>query len=123
MKTLTASTSIRGLIGAAIFIALTSSFSTAFAADAGTGAVSVNVRFTDLNISKPPAALVLYNRIQRAAESACSYWWFKTDADQNRCVHDAIADAVTKVNHPALFAVYKAKNKTPPPVTLLSQSR
>jgi hypothetical protein len=28
--------------------------------------------------------------------------------DQVRCVHDAIANAVTKVNRPALFAVYNA---------------
>jgi hypothetical protein len=66
---------------------------------------------------------VLYARINAAAESACSFYWFTSDADQNRCVHDAIANAVMKVNQPALFAVYNAKNKTSLPTTLLSQGR
>ena len=40
-----------------------------------------------------------------------------------RCVHDAIANAVTKINQPALSAVYHAKNKTSVPSNLVSQSR
>lgn len=123
MDRLTASTGLRGLIVTAIMGALASSFGVVWAADATTESVSVNVRSADLNISGPTGALVLYNRIHSAAENACSYWWFKTDADQNRCVHDAIASTVTKVNHPALFAVYNAKNKAPLPGTLVSQSR
>jgi UrcA family protein len=121
MNTLTASTRLRGLTAAAIVGALAASFSAAFAAE--TSSVSVNVGFADLDISSPAGALVLYNRIQRAAEGACSYYWFKTDADQNRCVYDAVANAVSRVNHPRLFAVYKAKNKTPLPAPLVSQSR
>ncbi len=85
--------------------------------------VSVTVKSADLNISNPSGALVLYNRIRAAAESGCSYYWFERDADQVRCVHDAIANAVTKVNRPALFAVYNANNKKPLPTALLSQSR
>lgn len=121
MNTLTASKHIHALIPAAIFGALFSGLSAVSAADGGS--VSVDVRFADLNISSPSGALVLYNRIHKAAEGACSYYWFKTDADQNRCVHDAIASAVTKVNHAGLFAVYIAKNKTPLPDTLVSQTR
>jgi UrcA family protein len=122
MNTLTASPGLRGVIATAIFGALGSSFSAVCAADARSETVSLNVKFADLNISSPADALMLYNRIQRAAEGACSYWWFKTDADQTRCVHDAIANAVTKVNHPRLFAVYNAKHKTPLPAALVSQS-
>ena len=48
---------------------------------------------------------MLYVRINAAAQNACSYYWFKSDADQNRCVNGAIANAVTKINQPALFAV------------------
>jgi UrcA family protein len=123
MNTLTASTSFRSLIAAAIFGALASSFGAALAAGTGPDPVSVNVRSSDLNISSPQGALVLYNRIHSAAENACGYWWFKTDAEQNRCVHDAIANTVARVNDPALYAVYNAKNKAPLPGTLVSQSR
>jgi len=81
------------------------------------------VKFADLNISKPSGALVLYDRIRAAAQDVCAYYWFKTDADEALCVHDAIANAVTKVNQPALSAVYNAKYKTSVPSTLVSQSR
>lgn len=123
MSTLTTSTGFRSLIAAAIFGALASGFGAALAADTDPDSVSVSVRSSDLNISSPQGALVLYNRIHSAAENACAYWWFKTDAEQDRCVHDAIANTVTKVNHPALYAVYNAKNKAPLPGTLVSQRR
>lgn len=122
MNSLFTSTGLRGLITTAMLGALASSFGVAWATDVSTGSVSVNVRFSDLNISNPAGALVLYNRIQRAAENACSYYWFKTNADENRCVQGAIANAVAKVNHPRLFAIYNKKNKTPQAVTLLSRS-
>ena len=117
MNTSTASTGLRGLI--AIFGALASSAVSA----ADPSSVSVSVKFADLTISSPSGALVLYERIRAAAQGACSYYWFKTDADETRCVHDAIANAVTKVNQPALSAVYNAKYKILVPSTLVSQSR
>jgi UrcA family protein len=123
MNTLTASTGLRGLIATAIFGALAASFSTVSAADASSKPINVNVKSADLNISSPAGARVLYERIRAAAENACSYYWFKSDADQVRCVHDAIANTVTKVDRPALFAVYNAKNKTPLPTALVSQTR
>jgi UrcA family protein len=121
MNTSTASTGLRGLIATAIFGALVSSFSAVSAADSSS--VSINVKFADLTISSPSGALVLYERIRAAAQGACSYYWFKTDADEARCVHDAIANAVTKVDQPALSAVYNTKYKTSVPSTLVSQSR
>ena len=121
MNSSTASNGLRGLIATAIFGALASSFSAVSAADPGS--VSVTVKSADLSISTPASALVLYNRIRAAAENACSYYWFETDAAEARCVHDAIANAVAKVNQPALSAVYHAKYKTPGPSTLVSQSR
>jgi UrcA family protein len=123
MNTLTNSTGLRGLIAAAIFGALAASFSAVAAADANSKPVSVNVKSADLNLSSPAGARVLYDRIRAAAESACSYYWFERDADQIRCIHDAIAKAVTRVNRPTLFAVYNAKNKTPLPTALVSQTR
>ncbi|MGH9645092.1 MAG: UrcA family protein [Terriglobales bacterium] len=121
MNTLTTRSSLHGLIAVAIFGVLASSFSAVSTADPST--VSVNVKFADLNLSSASGARVLYDRIRRAAQGGCSYYLFETDADEARCVHDAIANAVTKVNHPALFAVYDAKNKTPRATPLVSQSR
>jgi len=123
MNTMTPSSGPRGLIATAILGALASSVSAVSAADAGTEPVSLTVKFADLNVSQPRGAAVLYGRINVAAENACSFYWFKSDADEERCVHDAIANAVMKVNQPALFVVYNAKNKTQLPTTLVSQSR
>jgi UrcA family protein len=120
MNTSIASTGLRGLIATAIFGALASSFSAISAADPSS--VSIKVKFADLNMSSPSGALVLYERIRAAALGACSYYWFETNADEGRCVHDAIANAVTKVNQPALSAVYNTKYKTSVPSTLVSQS-
>ena len=121
MNTSTPSTGLRGLIATAIFGALALSLSAVCAADPSSAGVPV--KFADLNISSPSGALVLYGRIRAAAQSACSYFWFKTDADEARCVQNTIAKAVTKVNQPALSAVYDAKYKTSAPSPLVSQSR
>ena len=122
MNTSTASTGLRGLIATAIFGALASSFSAVSAADTSSS-VSITVKFADLKISNPSSAHVLYERIRAAAQGACSYYWFKTDADEARCVHDAIANAVAEVNQPELSAVYNAKYKTLASGTLVSQRR
>ena len=121
MNTSTASTGLRGLIATAIFGALAASFSAVSAADPG--AVNITVKFADLNISSTSGARVLYERIRASAQGACAYYWFHTDADDARCVHDAIAKAVTKINQPALSAVYNAKYRTSAQSTLVSQIR
>src|SRR5262249_40681513 len=84
MNASTFSIGLRGLIATAIFGALASSFSAVSAADAGSAGVTV--KYADLNIASPSGALVLYERIRAAAQSACSYFWFKTDADEARCL-------------------------------------
>jgi UrcA family protein len=121
MNTSTPSTGLRDLIATATFGALASSFSAVSAAD--TTSASVTVKYADLKIASPSGARVLYERIRAAAQSACNYYWFERDADAARCVHNAITNAVTKVNQPALSAVYNAKFKTSAPGTLVSQSR
>ncbi|HEX8797620.1 MAG TPA: UrcA family protein [Terriglobales bacterium] len=121
MNTLSPSTSLRCLVATAIFGALTSSCSAVSAADPSSAGVTV--RYADLNIASPSGALVLYERIRAAAQGACSYFWFKTDADEARCLQNTIAKAVSTVNEPALSAVYNAKFKTSAPSTLVSQSR
>ena len=121
MNTSTAFTGLRGLTAIVIFGALAASLSAVSAADPSS--VSVRVKTADLNIAKPSDALVLYSRIAAAAQGACSYYWFERDADEARCVHDAIANVVSKINRPELSSVYNAKYKASVPNTLVSQSR
>jgi UrcA family protein len=121
MNTSTPSTPLLGLIATAIFGALASIFSPVSAADPSFA--SITVKYADLNIASRSGALVLYERIRAAAESACSYFVFETDGEEARCVHNAIASAVAEVDQPALSAVFHAKFKTLPVRTLLSQSR
>lgn len=114
-------TGLRGLIAAGILGVLASSFSAVSAADPSP--VSVTVKYGDLNIARPSGARVLYQRIEEAAQAACSYYWFETDAAEARCVNGAITNAVTKVHQPALSAIYDAKFKIPAPAALVSRSR
>jgi UrcA family protein len=121
MNPSTTSTGLRGLIATAIFGFLGLGLCVVAAADPG--AESRTVKFADLNISNASGAHVLYRRIRAAAQVVCSYYFFATDTDKARCVRDATADAVTKINQPALSAVYNANNKTSVPSGLVSQSR
>jgi len=106
------STGLRGLVAAAIAVVLAQSLSTVCAADPSSA--SRTVKYADLNISDRSGAQVLYMRILAAAQVVCSYDPFATDADKARCVREATADAVTKINQPALSAV-------PAPTSLVSQ--
>ena len=77
--------------------------------------LQVTVKFADLNISQPPGATVLYNRIRAAARSVCSPFDRGGILDKmafGTCIQKSIADAVTAVNAPALTAVYSAKTRS-----------
>lgn len=52
-------------------------------------------------------AIVTREREPHAAQFACSYYFYGTDADKARCVRDVTAVAVTKIKQPALSAGYK----------------
>jgi UrcA family protein len=121
MKPSTTSTGLRGLIATAIFGFLGLGLCVVGAADPSDE--SRTVKFADLNMSNPSSAHVLYRRIRAAAQVACSYYFFATDTDKARCVRDATADAVTRINQPALSTVYNVNNKMSVPGSLVSQSR
>ena len=121
MSTSSPSSGLRGLIATAIFGALASSFSAVSAADLSSA--NISVKYAVLNLASRSGALVLYERIRTAAQSACNYFWFETDAAEARCVQNTIASAVTKIDRPALSAVYNAKFKISAPSRLVSQSR
>ena len=125
MNTMTLSTRLPSLIATAIFSALASSVATVCTAADSSDPPSTVVKYGDLNISTAQDAAALYVRIRWAAEGVCPQFdgrdlGFKMYKDA--CVNKAITDAVTKVNEPALSAVYNAKHQTQRP-TLLSQSR
>ena len=111
MNISTLTNGLRGLMFAAIVSGIASGGSLVSAAD--TSSISFSVKYADLNVTSPSGARVLYERIRAAAQAGCSYYLFATEEDEARCVHDAIANAVTKVNQPALTAVFDAKFKTP----------
>jgi UrcA family protein len=121
VKTSITSTGLHGLIANAMFGFLGLGLCVVAAADPG--AESRTVKFADLDMSNPSSAQVLYRRIRAAAQVVCSYHFFLTDTDKAQCVRDATADAVTKINQPALSVVYNANNKTSAPSCLVSQTR
>jgi len=117
-----ATSGLRGLIATAIFGFLGLGFCV-IAGAADPSAESRTVKFADLDISNPSDAHVLYRRIRAAAQVVCSHYFFATDTDKARCVRDATADAVTRINRCELSAVYNANNKTSAPSRLVSQTR
>jgi UrcA family protein len=121
MNPSTTSTGLRGLVAAAVFGFLGIGLCGVAIADPSDA--SRTVKFADLDISNPSDAHVLYRRIRAAAQVVCSYEFFATDTDKARCVRGVTADAVTRINQPALSAVYNANNKTSVPGSLVSQSR
>lgn len=121
MNPSTTSTGRRGLVAAAFFGFLGLGLCVVAVADPGDA--SRTVKFADLDPSNPSDAHVVYRRIRAAAQVVCSYEFFATDTDQSRCVRGATADAVTRINQPALSAVYNANNKISVPGSLVSQSR
>ena len=123
MKTLTASTNLPRLVAATILGTLTlGCAAVCVASDSGDVSHAV-VKFGDLNLSSPDAAAVLYRRIRAAAYDVCGS--FDTDirdlpalSAQDTCVHNAVRNAVAKVNQPALSAIYNARNSDPLPITV-----
>lgn len=114
----------RRFVVTAIAGALALGFAMTSSADQSHDVRQVTVKFADLNISNPEGAAALYGRIRAAASRVCApdqYSSFPFRSRTDDCIHKAIADAVTKVNQSALYAVYNQHNKTPLPATLLSQ--
>jgi UrcA family protein len=121
MNASSASIRLLGVAASAILCALASGLGAVSAAESSS--VSLIVKFADLDISDKPGARVLYRRIRAAALDACSHYWFERDADEARCVHDAIASAVSRINQPELSAAYRANYQAVVPHDLASRSR
>ena len=123
MKTLIASTNLPRLVAATILGTLTlGCAAVCVASDSGDVPHAV-VKFGDLNLSSPDGATKLYGRIKGAAKDVCGS--FDTNARDltdlaavNTCIHNAVRDAVARVNQPALSAIYNARNGDPLPITV-----
>jgi UrcA family protein len=107
----------------ALLIAAVSGFA-GIGCAADTGQLRAVVKYGDLNVSSPEGATVLYSRIRAAAEQVCRPFDSRDlvlKGAKDACVHHAMADAVNKVDQPALFSVYNAKNRISKPVMLVSR--
>jgi UrcA family protein len=116
----------RRLIAAAIGIAMISSFSTLCSAAGTPEAPKTLVKYADLDLSTSQGATALYNRIHFAAEGVCA-GYFHDDlvarSSWKLCMQEAIEGAVTKVNRPALSAVYATKYGVQQPANILTADR
>jgi UrcA family protein len=123
MNTLTTVSFFRTIIATALF-GTAASFAVSPAIADSFDPPQVTVKYADLNVASSAGAAALYARIQHAAENVCSQFDRSgLDAFEQRkaCMHKAIFGAVTKVNAPALSALYGAKTGTEVPTRLVSR--
>ena len=122
MKTPIASAKLPRVITTAMLAALALSCGTVCLAG---DQVEVNqrlVKFGDLDLAHRQGAAALYSRIVNAARGVCG--WSIDEAireirmNVQHCIDKAIADAVTRVGHPQLIAIYNANNRQPLPIVL-----
>jgi UrcA family protein len=85
----------------------------AVAADWSDDVPTVAVSYGDLNLDRAEGAATLYRRIRAGASYVCRSLESR-DVDRElqweRCIHEATAKAVAKVDEPVLTAYYRAKN-------------
>lgn len=115
MKPMTNANRFHCLVATSLFSVLSLNLAAALPAAAdGFDALKEIVKYDDLDVSRSPGAAVLYGRIHAAAQKVCSPFEGRSVSDKTHtaCVKKAIADAVTTVNEPKLFAVYSAKTGT-----------
>jgi UrcA family protein len=123
MNTMTHTIKLQHMTATVLFSALALSFAAMCPAGDTTGANQSTVKYADLNVSSPAGAAALYARINVAAGGVCRPLDGRDLASKtqfDRCVHKAIADAVSKVNQPALYSIYNGKNSTQKPIMLAS---
>lgn len=126
VNTKSSSSRLLGLYAATIVCAVASGLTAVCAAADSSDFPSVVVKFADLNLSNPAGVTVLYRRINAAARDVCKSYDIRSGSSTrpgraDPCVRKAIQDAVNKVGHPALLAVYNAKYpQQPMPITVAS---
>jgi len=126
MNSMITSRSLGRILATAILGAFACTLATVCTAADPMDSPQTTVNFADLNASNPEGAAAIYARIERAAREVChplEERYFRSTV-HDACVHKAIADAVAKIDRPALFNVYNAHNGRPTPIALAAtQSR
>lgn len=100
---------------------LTSVVATASGSDGSVPAYKI--RFEDLDLDTAAGNEQLYGRIRMGAESVCRHWKAKDlirVAEHKRCMEDAVADAVAKLDRPRLTACYLSHHGGQPPLAVSS---
>jgi UrcA family protein len=113
MTTTTTSLGFRSVLATAVFGAFACGLTAVCTAAEPTDTWQTTVKYSDNAVSNSEGAAALYARIQQAARQVCSPLDgrdLSSQAQMSACVHKAIADAVAKVDRPALFAAYNAHN-------------
>ena len=117
MNTMTRSNPIRCTLAVTVIGAFALGVGTITAAADDLAVPQATIRFGDLNLASPQGAKVLYERIVSASYIVCQPF----DRDRNdqpapfaaqACQRKLIADAVTKIGKPALYAAYNNRNAT-----------
>jgi UrcA family protein len=121
MNIVTTSLNLRAVLAAAALGVVACSLASVCTAADSTNPLQTTVKYADLKISTGDGAAALYFRIQGAARQVCLPF-DRAELSSKRimgvCVHKAIADAVAKVDQPALFAIYTAHNDQPTSIVL-----
>lgn len=113
MTTITAVSRFGAAIATVFIGMVATAFSISPAAADGLNGPAITVKFHDLDVSTPQGAEMLYARIRAAAYDVCLEFDSRHNmsalVQRDGCVEDMILTAVTKLNNPALSAVYGAK--------------
>jgi UrcA family protein len=123
MNTMNTANRFHSLIAASLVSVLCSSLAALPAVADSFEPLKETVKFGDLDISHSQGAAALYHRIHAAAQKVCSPFdgsGVSAKMHLDACVKKAVADAVTTVNEPTLFAVYSAKMGKPQPARVAS---
>jgi UrcA family protein len=119
------SQNLRRLFAVAVISTFAAGFSAA-RADESVDARRAIVKYADLAVTSPQGAAALYHRIWGAAVTVCRP--LNDDSLTGKhamdgCIHKAVADAISRVDQPALSLVYRAKNPEPAPPALTAVNR
>jgi len=109
------------VVASAILSSLALGFATASSAGEGSTPPQVIVKFADLDVSTSRGAAILYGRIEGAAETVCARMYISAEAyrwAKRTCLPKVIGEAVTKVDRPALSALFASHYGVSPPVLL-----
>jgi UrcA family protein len=104
----------RTLIAAALALLICGAEAALFATAASAAEVhSLSVRYADLDLDRPADVARLYQRIRVAADNVCGPRVLSGSnlplPDYQRCFADAVAQAVVRVDRPALSAYHQQR--------------